>query len=159
MTPPGPLTTRAATPVDDAFLRDLYASVRAPELAAVPWSDAEKRAFCDMQFTLQDRHYREHFPHAHRHVVLEAASAVGRIYVDPAGDEIRILDIALVPAARGRGIGTRLLRNILDEADRTRRRVSLVTEPGNPARRLYARLGFIDRDAGPLHVEMVRSPA
>jgi len=121
--------------------------------------DAEKRTFCDMQFTLQDRHYREYFPHAHRHVVLEAASAVGQIYVDHASDEIRILDIALVPAARGRGIGTRLLRNILEEADRTRRRVSLVTEPGNPARRLYARLGFIDRDAGPLHVEMVRSPS
>jgi len=159
VTPPGPLTTRAATPVDDRFLRDLYASVRDPELAAVPWSDAEKRTFCDMQFTLQDRHYREYFPHAHRHVVLEAASAVGQIYVDHASDEIRILDIALVPAARGRGIGTRLLRNILEEADRTRRRVSLVTEPGNPARRLYARLGFIDRDAGPLHVEMVRSPS
>lgn len=154
-----PLTTRAALPCDEPFLRGLYACVRAPELARVPWSDTDKRAFCDMQFTLQDRHYREHFPASEHLIVLEAGRAVGRLYVDRAGDEIRILDIALLPAARGRGIGTRLLRTILDDADRTRRRVSLFTEPHNPARRLYARLGFIARDAGEMHVEMVRAPA
>jgi GNAT superfamily N-acetyltransferase len=154
----GSLSTRAATPSDEPFLRDLYASVRWPELANVPWSDAEKRAFCDMQFTLQDRYYRAQFPDTDWLIVLESGKPVGRLYVARADDEIQILDIALVPGARGQGFGTRLVQDVLDAADRLRRRVRLYTEPDNPARRLYARLGFVAADAGAMHVAMTREP-
>lgn len=153
------LVTRQAARSDEPFLRDLYACVRWPELVDVPWSATEKRAFCDMQFTLQDRYYRDQFPQAEWLIVLECGVSVGRIYIARASDEIRILDIALVPEARGRGLGTRLVRDVLDEADRTRRRVSLFTEPDNPARRLYTRLGFIAREPSGMHVEMTREPA
>lgn len=150
--------TRHAAPSDEPFLRDLYASVRWPELAQIPWSAAEKRAFCDMQFTLQDRYYREQFPDTDWLIAMEHGVPIGRIYIARASDEIRILDIALLPDARGRGLGTRLICGVLEEAERTKRRVSLFTEPGNPARRLYTRLGFVARNVTAMHVELVREP-
>jgi ribosomal protein S18 acetylase RimI-like enzyme len=56
--------------------------------------------------------------------------------------EIRIIDIALLPDYRGCGFGSRVLREILEEADTARRKVSIHVEMFNPARRLYERLGF-----------------
>src|SRR5256885_4170733 len=55
---------RLAEEADYAFLRALYRQVRAAELAPVPWSEAEKHAFCDSQFALQDQHYRKHYAHS-----------------------------------------------------------------------------------------------
>jgi ribosomal protein S18 acetylase RimI-like enzyme len=53
------------------------------------------------------------------------------------------LTIAVRPAYRGRGVGTRLLDHLLQRADRTCGSVSLSVSVLNPARRLYSRFGFI----------------
>jgi ribosomal protein S18 acetylase RimI-like enzyme len=155
----GAITLRPAGPADEPFLRDLYAAVRAPELAPVPWSDGEKRAFCDMQYSLQERYYRQQFARGAFQVVEESGAPIGRLYVARTGAELRIVDIALIPAARNRGVGTALVTDILRVADRDGLAASLVTERENPARRLYARLGFVVRDEAELHVELARAPA
>jgi ribosomal protein S18 acetylase RimI-like enzyme len=59
--------------------------------------------------------------------------------------EIRLVDIILVPMLTGQGIGSAIIRVLLDEAARTGRYVGLHVESYNPARRLYQRLGFVDR--------------
>jgi ribosomal protein S18 acetylase RimI-like enzyme len=56
--------------------------------------------------------------------------------------DIRIMDITLAPAFRGRGIGSGLLRSLISEVEGSRRTVSIHVEINNPARRLYERLGF-----------------
>jgi ribosomal protein S18 acetylase RimI-like enzyme len=56
--------------------------------------------------------------------------------------EIRVVDVALLPAARGRGIGTALLRDLLAEGARTGKKVSIHVERFNRALGLYRRLGF-----------------
>ena len=127
---------------DRAFLVDLYASVREPELAHVPWDDAQKRAFVEHQFAAQDMHYREHYPGAALDVIEVDGQPAGRLYVHRGPSDIRIMDIALAPAFRGRGIGTALLRALMDEAQESGRRLSIHVEQNNPARRLYERLGF-----------------
>ena len=70
----------------------------------------------------------------------------GRLYVHRGPSDIRIMDIALAPAFRGRGIGTGLLRTLIVEAEESGRKLSIHVETNNPARRLYERLGF--RPAG-----------
>ncbi|HEV2773684.1 MAG TPA: GNAT family N-acetyltransferase [Thermoleophilaceae bacterium] len=132
-------------PVEDAdrpFLVDLYGSIREPELAHVAWADAQKRAFVEHQFAAQDAHYREHYPGATLDVVEVDGEPAGRLYVHRSKSDIRIMDIALAPAYRGRGIGSALLRDLMAEADASGRKLSIHVEVNNPARSLYARLGF-----------------
>lgn len=119
---------------DRAFLRALHASLPAHE----GWP----RALVDQQFELQSRHYRANFPKAEYWIAEEAGVAVGRLYLQADESGIRVMDIVLAPEARGRGLGEALLRGVLDRARAGAARVMLDVEAANPARRLYARLGF-----------------
>ncbi len=136
---------RASEPSDRPFLLALYGTTREKELALVPWSAEQKEAFLRMQFEAQDRHYRQEFAAARFDIVERRGSPgkpIGRLYVDRRQDAIHVLDITLVPLERGRGIGTSLLTEILDQARSSGRIVSLYVEAENPAMRLYQRLGF-----------------
>jgi GNAT superfamily N-acetyltransferase len=59
------------------------------------------------------------------------------------------LAIAVVDGHRGRGIGGALMEALHEHGRRAGiARVSLSVEPENPAKRLYARLGYVDFEAG-----------
>jgi len=143
---------------DEPFLRSLYASTRADELAQVPWTDAQKRAFADMQFDAQHHHYREVFPNAEFSIVERDGQPIGRLYVDRRAKEIRIVDIALIPETRNLGIGGRLLGTVLEEGRRTGKPVTIHVEKFNPAARLYERLGFREIEDRGVHRLMEWSP-
>ena len=135
---------------DYPFLRALYAEVRADELAITGWSDEQKAMFCNMQFDAQDRHYREHYPGATFEVIerLDAAgtaTAIGRVYWAPLPDAKQdvLMEISIIAAARGKGIGTALIGEGLTRAAALGRSVSLHVEPNNPAHHLYTSLGFV----------------
>ena len=149
---------RPASSADEKFLRDLYASLRWPELAPTAWPDTEKRAFCDMQYALQDRHYRAHFPGAEPMVIVVSEARVGRLYRALSADTLSVLDIAIVPEMRGRGIGTRLMAAMQSDAARLGQRIVLHVEHDNPTRRWYERLGFKPGELLGLHREMIWSP-
>ncbi len=133
---------RAATPEDEQFLRAVYAGTRAEELARVPWSNEQKRAFTDMQFAAQDAHYRQHYPTAQYSIIEVQGAPAGRLYVDRCKNEIRVIDIALLPDHRRAGIGTKLLRELQDEARTAGKTLTIHVEKFNPALNLYHRLGF-----------------
>jgi len=149
---------RDASAADGAFLRALYAELRSRELSAVDWTDAQKRAFCDLQYDLQDRHYREHYAGARFAVITLDGRPVGRWIEQTAGSEIRLMDIAVVGGERRRGIGGALLLALCERADRTHCAVRLYVEHDNPIRRFYQRLGFAEREAGPFYAMMRREP-
>ncbi len=140
MTPP--VSLRPVTAEDAGFLASVYASTRMEELAATDWTDAQKADFCQMQFTAQDVHYRQHYPTAEFQVIESAGIPAGRLYVDRWAREIRIMDIALLPAHRGKGIGTLLLLELENQAAACGKSLSIHVERFNPALRLYERLGF-----------------
>jgi ribosomal protein S18 acetylase RimI-like enzyme len=137
---------RPVEEADRAFLVDLYGSTREDELAQVAWDAATKRTFVEQQFAAQDAHYRQNYPGATLDLVEVDGEPAGRLYVFRGATDIRIMDIALAPPFRGRGIGTKLLRSLIDEADASGRKLSIHVEYNNPARALYDRLGF--RPAG-----------
>lgn len=156
----GAIQLRPITETDEAFLSDLYASTRTEELAPVPWTEEQKRAFLEMQFRAQAIHYRTHYSSAQFLIIEKEGQPIGRLYVDHRPDDIRIVDIALLPRHRGSGIGTLLLRNILDEAESSGRSVSIHVEHFNPAMSLYDRLGFRRIDShGVYHLMEWRAPA
>jgi len=144
MSPTGPVTTRAISPDDEPFLRRVYASTREQELSIVPWDDAQKEAFLRMQFDAQHRYYQDQFPDASFEVILLEARPIGRLYVDRREDEIRVIDIALLPDVRGAGIGAALLGDLIAEARMGNKPVRIHVERANRAQSLYRRLGFLE---------------
>ena len=133
---------RPITAEDDPFLRRLFASTRAEELAITGWNDEQKAAFCRMQFDAQSAHYRKHYAGASFDIIERDGVAAGRLLVWRSGQEILIVDIALLPEQRGAGIGTKFLRELQDEAKAVGKPLTIHVERYNPARRLYERLGF-----------------
>ena len=127
---------------DRTLLLRVYASTRQEELAAVPWSDAQKQAFVEQQFAAQDAYYREHYPGASFDVVAWGGQEAGRLYVDRWAREIRIMDIAVLPELRGRGIGSALLRDLIAESEASAKPLTIHVERMNSALRWYERLGF-----------------
>jgi ribosomal protein S18 acetylase RimI-like enzyme len=150
---------RPVTDADRAFLVELYGSTRDEELAQVDWDPGVKRAFVEQQFSAQDAHYRANYPGATLDVIEVDGSRAGRLYVHRGPSDIRIMDIALAPAFRGRGIGSELLGSLMDEADASRRKLSIHVEMNNPARSLYDRLGFEPAGEHGVYVLMERPPA
>jgi ribosomal protein S18 acetylase RimI-like enzyme len=140
------LTFRRITDADLPVLARIYASTRAEELAPVPWSDAEKAAFLDMQFRTQHAHYRQYYPEADWLMTMRGNENVGRLYLERLPSQHRIIDIAFLPEYRGRGLGEALLRDLLDEAAAAGKPVSIHVEKLNPAMRLYRRLGFVTEE-------------
>jgi ribosomal protein S18 acetylase RimI-like enzyme len=136
------IVLRPITEGDEAFLRELYGSTRAEELAPVPWTDEQKRAFLDMQFFAQSTHYAKHYGDGEFLIIEDDGRPVGRLLLHRTAGEINVIDISLMPEHRGRGIGTKLLRDVLAEGEATNRKVSIHVEHFNPAKRLYQRLGF-----------------
>jgi RimJ/RimL family protein N-acetyltransferase len=136
------ITTRTATESDRAFLLELYASTREAEMAMVPWSAEQRRIFVEMQFAAQWSGYRNAYPDAEHSVIVADGEPAGRIYFTRGAEKIHILDITIAPSSRNRGIGSRVLQALLDEARAARKAVSIYVEDFNPSRRLFERLGF-----------------
>ncbi|WP_336243832.1 GNAT family N-acetyltransferase [Corallococcus exercitus] len=144
MTTPLPLAPRLrpVTPGDDAFLFTLYASTREQELAAWGLPPAQAELFLRMQYQAQARHYAAKYA-SEGHALIEVDGIpVGRQWLVRTPEELLLVDVALLPAHRGRGLGTRLLHEIQREAARTRVPVRLHVTRDNPALRLYTRHGF-----------------
>lgn len=153
-----PVTLRPVVPDDQDFLYEVYASTRRAEMAAWGWNAAQQDAFLRMQFTAQRRSYEMQHTHAAHSIILLDGEPVGRLLVARSEDEIKLTDISLLPEQRGQGIGSGLIRNLLDEAEQGGRTVCLEVLRDNPAARLYARLGFVVTGEHDLYLQMRRHP-
>jgi GNAT superfamily N-acetyltransferase len=148
------LSWRSATAADEAFCFSVYASTRAEELAAWGWGVAQQEIFLKMQFTAQAASYRATFPGASHAIVLRGDRPVGTLIVNHTADEIRLVDISLLPEHRGAGLGAATIRRLQAEAHGSGRPLRLRVLKTSPAARLYARLGFIATGGDEMRVEM-----
>lgn len=142
---------RPASPDDAPFMRHLFARVCEDELGLGDWDDPRKHALLAMQFEAQSRSYRENYPGSGYQIVLLSGQPIGRILVHRGRDAIRIVDIALMPEYRNRGIGGELVGRVLEVAAREQKPVRLSARHSNPAQRLYRRLGFALIGCSALH--------
>jgi ribosomal protein S18 acetylase RimI-like enzyme len=108
----------------------------------VPWSEEQKAAFLRSQFDAQRRYYQENYRSTSFDVVLVGGRPAGRLYVARWTEELRIVDVALLPEFRGKGIGTALIRGLGREAAERGLPLRIHVERANPALALYERLGF-----------------
>lgn len=137
-----PVSQRPARPDDEAFLFALYTATRRAEFEAWGLADAQLGPLLEMQFAGQQGTYRAQFPHAAHYILERAGHAIGRLLVDRSAERIVLVDVTLVPEARGQGVGTHLLHRLQGEAAAAGVPLRLKVRHANPARRLYERLGF-----------------
>lgn len=153
------LHLRPAHERDRAFLHAVFESTRAHEFAQIGWSADRIAALLAEQFSMQDAYYRRHYPHARFDVIMLGETAVGRLYHDWSGSEVRLIDIALLPAHRGAGIGARLVGAFVAHAAARGLPVVLYVEMNNPVQTLYRRLGFEPVGENGVYVQMRRPVA
>lgn len=134
-------TRRQETAADAPFRARLFAGTRGPRFAGLDPDVAD--VLLRQQCMAQDGAYRTAFPDARFDIVECGGEPVGRIVTDRREDGFTLVDIALLPERRGRGLGTELIAELLDEACAANRPVRLsVAADNEDARRFYRRLGF-----------------
>jgi ribosomal protein S18 acetylase RimI-like enzyme len=148
------VTLRPATQADYFFMRLLYGSTREEEMQRFPFDELQKKEFLDQQFAAQYQHYQLHYPTCERNIVEKDGVSVGRFWLDEWKDQIRLVDIALMPEWRGSGLGTRLVRSVLERGAKAGKPVTIHVEGFNPALRLYERLGFVKVDTNGVYFLM-----
>lgn len=136
------VTLRPVADQDLPFLEALYASTRAEEMALVGWSPEMQQAFLRQQHTAQHTHYKAHYADAAWRIIERGGEAIGRLYWRETEADLHIIDISLLPGSRGNGLGEALLRDMAAHAAQDGRGLTIFVEKNNPARTLYARLGF-----------------
>jgi GNAT superfamily N-acetyltransferase len=151
---PGKIALRPERPEDEPFLAEVYASTRQDELNLTQWDAATRARFVAMQFTAMRQGYQANFPRAQFAVILIDGEPVGRMVVDRAEDEIRVVDIALLPIHCGKGIGAELMKNVMAEAAQAGKPVRLSVFRGTRAIRFYQRLGFVHDGQPGIYEEM-----
>lgn len=131
---------------DFSFLKSVYRSTREGELDRTGWEEWQKADFINMQFFAQHNYYQGHYTDANWLVVEQNNVPIGRLYIEEWPSEYRIIDIALLGEFRTFGIGSAILKDIIDLARSNHKKVGIHVEKDNPAKKLYSRLGFVKSD-------------
>ena len=155
------LRLRPASPVDELFIRHLFEQVRTGQFAATGLSGPILDQILEQQFRSQAASYAVRFPNASSLIITREGSAIGRLLLHCTDERWHIVDIALLPAECGCGIGTKII-DALEASARSRGIVvlTLVVLTSNPgARRFYQRQGFDQMGPAGAHIAMRRDLA
>jgi len=136
------LVVRPSLASDGPFLQRLYQSAR-PDLQWIDDSVEVVEQVVAQQFQVQEQGLGENFPNAMHYVVEKLGTAIGALSTDFGANEIRVLYLAFIPAARGQGYGRAVLQGVQKAAQQIRCPVATVVWASNPhALGHYLALGF-----------------
>jgi ribosomal protein S18 acetylase RimI-like enzyme len=138
------LTLRDGGNGDDDLLRQLFETGRGAPLLSCDLPPVLVDQLIAHQLVARQRDHARNHPLARRQIVLTGDGPVGSLSVDRTGEPWYLVDLAVLPTARGRGIATELLARLLAEAGAARVAVELHVDAENPAERLYRRNGFTE---------------
>lgn len=136
------ISLRRVTGEDREFLLRVYAASREIELSVLPFDEAQKRAFCEHQLDAQTAYYEEKYADATHDLIIVGEEPVGRAYVDRGDKLISILDLAVLTEHRKKGIGTHIVKSLVEEAALSGKRVGVYVETFNPSQKFFRELGF-----------------
>lgn len=143
---------------DMPFLYKIYRSTRIEEMKLTDWNSREIEEFLEMQFILQHKQYMENYKQASFDIIIYNNLPIGRLYINRYDNEIRIIDIGLLPEYRRIGIGNGIISDIITESECKNLPISLHVEYNNPATSFYRHLGFEpEKDLG-VYIFMKRFP-
>ncbi len=144
---PAGLNLRPMNASDNAFIESLYRSTR-DDLRMLDAEEDFIEEFIDQQRRAQTQGYGDMFPNALYFIVEYHSERIGRVVLDFGQNEIRVMDIALIPVARGKGYGGQVLQAVQAVAGKVMTPVTLSVRFDHlRAKLLYARLGFVLEEA------------
>jgi ribosomal protein S18 acetylase RimI-like enzyme len=156
----GQIALRAVQPEDEDFLLRVYAASRADEMALVDWDETQKLSFLRSQFEAQAAQYHGRFPDAEYSIILYGERPVGRFWIGRTPEQIRLLDIAILPEFQNRGVGAALLKSLVAESEATAKPLRhMVFKLNTAALRFYERFGFAPIEDVGAYIHMERRPA
>ncbi|WP_434632138.1 GNAT family N-acetyltransferase [Chromobacterium sp. CV08] len=153
------LSLRPARPADAPCIERIYRSAR-PDLQLID-GDAERiDSVQRQQQRVLELGTGQNFPNAMHFIVERAGAAVGAVMVDFGHNEVRIIFLAMLPEARGRGYGKAVLQGLQQAAQQVGAPLAAVVWHDNAeARRLYRELGFVPEEAGAVADKLVWYPS
>ncbi len=154
------VTLRPVVPEDEETLLEIYASTREEEMQQVnDWTPEQKEMFLRWQLEMQRRDYEARYPKADYQLILFEGVPAGRLWVARTPEQIRLLDIAVLPEFQNRKIGSYLLRNLIRESEETATPLRhMIYKLNTEARRFYERLGFRLIEDDRMYLLMERHP-
>lgn len=139
----GALRLRPMMASDNAFIESLYRSTR-DDLRLLDAEDDFIDELIESQRRAQTQGYGDMFPNAMYFVAEHHGERIGRVVLDFGQNEVRVVDMALIPAARGKGFGGQILQSVQLAASKVMAPVALSVRFDHiAAKHLYARLGFV----------------
>ena len=157
--PAGVLRLRPEQPDDRDFRFQLFCDSRLPEWDIVPLDPAVRAQLMQHQFGAQTATYAARFPRARFDIIELGGEPIGRVVVNRPGTVVHVVDHAIVPRLRNRGIGTAIMHALMEEARAASLPVRLkVASSNDPSLRLYLRLGFAPIEAIPAYIELEWPP-
>jgi GNAT superfamily N-acetyltransferase len=145
---------KLATPEDQAFLAELYNDVRSVDFSPLGLPEPMLAQLLAMQFQAQQSGYAAQFPQAIDQILWHGATRIGRMLVNESENEIWLVDIAILSAYRGQGLGGHFLQELCVRATAAQLPLHLSVRFNNPAQRLYERLGFVRTGGDGMHISM-----
>jgi ribosomal protein S18 acetylase RimI-like enzyme len=156
--PVGLLCLRPEREDDQDFRYRLFCDSRQPEFALL--APAALEQVMTQQFHAQTLSSLGRFRQARFDIIELSGEPIGRIVVDRPGAMLHLVDQAIVPQWRGRGVGTAIVRALMDEARAAEVPVRLeVAAESDPSLRLYLRLGFVPVETASLNARLEWRPA
>jgi ribosomal protein S18 acetylase RimI-like enzyme len=107
----------------------------------------------------QLQHFQQHFDPDHCQIIVLQRQDIGVISVVRQVTGMFLNNIELLPAYQRQGIGTYLIKTLLDEARQKGVVLTLQVLKVNPASRLYERLGFVMSGETVTHYQMSAMPS
>lgn len=148
----GTVRLRSVEEKDLSFLFQVYAGTRKEEMARTNWPADMIEKFLWNQFITQHNYYKDYYHNTSYQIIIADGKPAGRLYVSRWEKEMRVVDLALLEQFRGKGIGSFLLQELIDEAIQANLPLTIHVEKNNPALKLYLRLGFyVAEDRGVYH--------
>jgi len=153
--PVGDVHLRPERDADAEFRFRLFCDSRLPEWYQVQFAPGMREKLMQHQFHAQTHSYRLQFPAARFDIIEMNGEPIGRIVVNRPGTMVHIVDQAIVPPLRNRGIGTAIMQALMEEARQANLPVRLkVGSSTDPSLRLYLRLGFEPIETQPAYIEL-----
>ena len=139
---PQGVSVRPATVNDQPFLEQLYRSAR-PDLQTIDGDPELIETVMAQQMEVMEQGAGMNYPNAMYFIIEKTQHDIGALGVDFGPNEVRVVYIAFIPAARGFGYGKAILQGVLQAAGSNQCPVSVVVWRNNiGAKHLYLELGF-----------------